>query len=189
MSNQTLNPVLRNAFDGTAAASGLGARVGVLEPWDWAEVRLCCVREAGRVLRRPSEAEDAAQEALLRAWVHRARCLDAQRPLPWVARIARNEALRWHAREVRRQESALDEDAQDAVAGDVESADAAASRVDVERAVATLPRVDRELVRLRYVEDLTQEETASRLGIPEGTAKVRLHRLRTRLRDALDERS
>jgi RNA polymerase sigma-70 factor (ECF subfamily) len=41
---------------------------------------------------------------------------------------------------------------------------------------------DRSLLALRYAEDLTQSEVARRLGMPEGTVKVRLHRARRRLR-------
>ena len=40
------------------------------------------------------------------------------------------------------------------------------------------------LLRLRYNEDLTQAAIARRLGIPEGTVKVRLHRVRAKLRRA-----
>jgi RNA polymerase sigma-70 factor (ECF subfamily) len=40
---------------------------------------------------------------------------------------------------------------------------------------------------LRYVDDLTQPAVASALGIPEGTAKVRLHRARGRLQQVLAE--
>jgi RNA polymerase sigma-70 factor (ECF subfamily) len=39
---------------------------------------------------------------------------------------------------------------------------------------------------MRYGEDLTQTEIAKRLAIPEGTVKIRLHRLRARLRQRLD---
>jgi RNA polymerase sigma-70 factor, ECF subfamily len=41
-------------------------------------------------------------------------------------------------------------------------------------------------VRLRYEEDLTQAGIARRLGIPEGTVKVRLHRVRDKLRREMD---
>jgi len=40
----------------------------------------------------------------------------------------------------------------------------------------------RELLRMRYDLDLTQVEIAARLGLPEGTVKVRLHRARAKLR-------
>ena len=60
-------------------------------------------------------------------------------------------------------------------------------RVDLFRALAELPEPDRRLLQMRYGEDLTQASVADRLGIPEGTVKVRLHRLRARLRVALKE--
>ena len=41
---------------------------------------------------------------------------------------------------------------------------------------------DRQLLEMRYEEDLTQGMIARRLGIPEGTVKVRLHRARAKLR-------
>ncbi len=40
---------------------------------------------------------------------------------------------------------------------------------------------------LRYGEDLTQQAIARRLGLPDGTVKVRLHRLRHKLRKAIRE--
>ena len=44
---------------------------------------------------------------------------------------------------------------------------------------------ERRLLRLRYEDDLTHPEIARRLGLPEGTVKVRLHRLRARLHEEL----
>jgi RNA polymerase sigma-70 factor (ECF subfamily) len=43
---------------------------------------------------------------------------------------------------------------------------------------------ERVLLALRYEEDLTQPAIAARLGIPEGTVKVQLHRARVKLRAA-----
>jgi RNA polymerase sigma-70 factor, ECF subfamily len=59
--------------------------------------------------------------------------------------------------------------------------------VDVRRALAELPESDRRLLLARYWADLTQHEAATLLGMPDGTAKVRLHRLRARLRPTLRE--
>ena len=55
------------------------------------------------------------------------------------------------------------------------------------QALSVLGPEDRALLRLRYEEDLTQGQVAERLGIPEGTVKVRLHRVRARLRGAAAE--
>jgi RNA polymerase sigma-70 factor (ECF subfamily) len=54
------------------------------------------------------------------------------------------------------------------------------------RVLGGLSADDRRLLELRYRDDLTQPLVAQQLGIPEGTVKVRLHRLRTRLRVALE---
>jgi RNA polymerase sigma-70 factor (ECF subfamily) len=56
----------------------------------------------------------------------------------------------------------------------------------VDRALRDLPARDRALLTLRYAEDLTQPQIAVRLGSPEGTVKVQLHRARGRLRSLLE---
>jgi RNA polymerase sigma-70 factor, ECF subfamily len=66
--------------------------------------------------------------------------------------------------------------------------EAALSRVDLERAVATLGPPggpEREVWQLLYVEDRPVAEVARLMGIPEGTVKSRAHRARRRLRAAL----
>jgi RNA polymerase sigma-70 factor (ECF subfamily) len=154
--------------------------------WDWAGLRTRCVIEASRVLPR-MEAEEAAQEALVRAWLRRDSCRSPGTPLPWLLEITRNEARRLLARRARRRshelatEIPLDPDCEDSdLVG-------TALRVSVEQALDTLADGDRRLLRLRYAEDLTQSEVARRLGVPEGTVKVRLHRVRRRLRGLLAE--
>lgn len=61
---------------------------------------------------------------------------------------------------------------------------ATVDRADLRAALRRLSERDRLLLALRYQEDLTQAAIASRLGIPEGTVKVRLHRARNKLRRA-----
>ncbi len=125
-----------------------------------------------------------AQEALLRGWRHRGRCANPDDPLPWLAAIARNEALR---RLQRPRETPLDHQAiVEREGGWSGELDNLPIRIDVGRALAELPDADRHLLDLRYVEDLTQEAVAERLSLPEGTVKVRLHRLRHRLRERLE---
>jgi RNA polymerase sigma-70 factor, ECF subfamily len=58
-------------------------------------------------------------------------------------------------------------------------------RADIREAIDHLDERDRQLLRLRYNEDLTESAIARRLGCPEGTVKVRLHRVRHRLRRAI----
>jgi RNA polymerase sigma-70 factor, ECF subfamily len=133
---------------------------------------------AYRYASNPSEAEDIAQDALLRAWRRRSTLRDFERRNYWLATIVRNEAFRQHARlrpdptatiEVR--EGAEDEQ----VLATVELA-------DLHEALEGLCERDREILELRYEQDLTHPVIARQLGIPEGTVKVRLHRAREKLR-------
>jgi RNA polymerase sigma-70 factor (ECF subfamily) len=133
------------------------------------------------------EAEEAAQEALVRAWLRRDSCRSPGAPLPWLLEITRNEARRLSGRQARRSSHELV--AAIPVEPDCEDRELAgtALRVSVEQALSTLGDGDRRLLRMRYAEDLTQTEVARRLGVPEGTVKVRLHRARRRLRGLLGE--
>ena len=153
------------------------------ERWDWGPARARCLREAQRILRSRAEAEDAVQEAFLRAWHYSDRCRTPDAPLQWLLQITRNEALR-----VLRQNGGGPELRE--MAGEPSAEDpalaSAADRVDVRRALADLSHDDRRMLDLRYTDDLTQPGVAAAMGVPEGTVKVRLHRLRTRLRVALE---
>jgi RNA polymerase sigma-70 factor (ECF subfamily) len=60
------------------------------------------------------------------------------------------------------------------------------AEIDLFELLKTFSTVDRAVVTLRYFGDLTQPEVAAALGVPEGTVKVRLHRLRHRLAAALE---
>lgn len=62
----------------------------------------------------------------------------------------------------------------------------APDRLDLGRVLSGLSREDRALLELRYHADMTQPGVAATLGVPEGTVKVRLHRLRSQLRVALE---
>jgi RNA polymerase sigma-70 factor (ECF subfamily) len=71
---------------------------------------------------------------------------------------------------------------------DLPGADAPAealSRLEVREALDALPVQDRLVLLLRYEEGRTHQEIARLMGTPEGTAKVRLHRARGRLRAQL----
>jgi RNA polymerase sigma-70 factor, ECF subfamily len=146
--------------------------------WEWDEARRLCVRYAYRYSKNPSEAEDIAQEALLRAWRRRSTLRDAGSRRGWLAVIVRNEAFRQHAR--RRPDPVATLEAEHGA--DDERVLKTVERADIHAAISRLDERDRQLVRLRYDEDLTQTAIAHRLGVPEGTVKVRLHRVRAKLR-------
>jgi RNA polymerase sigma-70 factor (ECF subfamily) len=149
--------------------------------WDWDLVRAQCLREAERILGRTGTAEDAAQEAAVRAWRRRASCLTPERPQPWVATIARNEALRIAGRP--------GTDSLDDAGEPVEEfhEDEILEHADMERAMEGLSELDRQVVRGRYWDDLDYRQLGRLLEVPEGTARVRLHRALARLRQAMAE--
>lgn len=144
---------------------------------DWAAARETCLREAQRVLGADTLADDAAQEALIRAWRRFDTCT-ASDPTPWIRAIARNEAIRLVARRIEVRLDDADEPAHQAkVRSDADERLADALQALAER--------DRLLVLLRYWEDLSYEQVACRMQIPLGTVKVRLHRAHAILRSQL----
>src|SRR3954447_18930986 len=153
---------------------------------DWLRLRQYCLAEALRVLRNREDAEEAAQEALLRAWRHRASRRSANW-LPWVRAIARNEALRIAARRARFAQRGVREVGEAPDPGAAPDLEGVVESLSVAALLRPLKQHERDLLRLRYEEDLTNPEIARRLGMPEGTVKVRLHRLRGRLKAGIDE--
>jgi RNA polymerase sigma-70 factor (ECF subfamily) len=140
------------------------------------------MRLAYRYAKNPSEAEDIAQDALLRAWRRQSTLRDSGSRKQWLATIVRNEAFRQHARQRPDPIDTMETD----VGIDDDRVLATVERADIQAALDRLDERDRQLVRLRYEEDLTQAGIARRLGLPEGTVKVRLHRVRNKLRREID---
>jgi RNA polymerase sigma-70 factor, ECF subfamily len=155
--------------------------------WDWSALSACCIRETRRLLGSEHDAQEAAQEALLRAWRRRASQRQPGAETSWVTRIARNEALRHLARRARRDlYTEVSTEALDGVPAG-QDISVLAEILDLREAIAELAPRDALLLRLRYGRDLTQPRVASLAGMPEGTVKIRLHRIRGRLRERLSE--
>jgi RNA polymerase sigma-70 factor (ECF subfamily) len=144
------------------------------------------------VLRDESEAEDAMQAAWVRAYQHLREWAGASSFTTWLLRIAVNEAL-GRLRKRGRLVAVEDEEEgyggfMDTRAEDPEERAAAHETVRLlERAVDGLPALYRSVYVLREVEELSTAETAETLGLSEEAVKVRLHRARAMLRDALGE--
>lgn len=157
-------------------------------------------RVARAVLRDEIEAEDALQDAYVRAFLGLARFRGEADIVTWLTRIVLNEARSRLRR--RRPSESLDalEKAQGAK-GEVilfpgmpvdagPESDAARSQVRglIEQAVDDLPPGYRVVFIMRDVEECTTEETAASLGLKPETVKTRLHRARRMLRQTLDAR-
>jgi RNA polymerase sigma-70 factor (ECF subfamily) len=130
------------------------------------------------------DAEDAAQEAVIRAWRRRGACRSPEAPEPWLRQIARNEAFRYLERAARVEWKSGDDRSPDVPSEWPE--DGLVTRLSVDQALAQLDEEDRRLVRLRYSLDLSDVDIGEMLGIAEATVRVRLHRVRKRLRPLID---
>src|SRR4051794_37268586 len=121
---------------------------GGVEPggWDWESARKICWEEARRVLGPSAAADDAAQEAAIKAWRHHASCRTPENPRPWLAAIARREALRLRG-PPRAESLETAPEPHAPAAADV------ALVIDVQRALAELPAADRRLLVARYWAD------------------------------------
>src|SRR4051812_23210749 len=160
--------------------------VATRQDWDWGELRNRSRTEALRVLGDPYTADEAAQEAVTRAWRQRHRCRTPGTPEPWVAQIARNEALRLRAGEKKQIDMASRVATQPLLAEHA-GEERLISKLSVQQVLSGLTLEERRLIDLRYKDDLAQPAIANILGVPEGTVKVRLHRLRKRLRKVMTE--
>ncbi len=153
-------------------------------------------RTARAILREDAEAEDAVQEAYLKAirGIHAFR--SDSKLSTWLVRITVNEALA-KLRRSRRTAEVIP------LAGDLPGGDTmqdtrdenmptpednvlrAESRRIMEAKIDALPDAFRTVFMLRAVEELTVEETAVALGIPEATVRTRFFRARGLLRESL----
>ena len=148
-------------------------------------------RTVRAILRDEGEAEDAMQAAWVRAYQHLGEWAGASSFSTWLLRIAANEALGRLRRRSRL--VAVNDDGEgsdggvmDPRAEDPEERAAAHEAVRLlERAVDGLAAPYRSVYVLREIEELSTEETAEALGLTEEAVKVRLHRARAMLREAL----
>lgn len=131
-------------------------------------------RLAGYVLGDAGEAEDATQDALVRAWLHRSELRDADRFSAWFDRIVVNVC-----RDRLRSRRGVKTLALDERIGTLEPGllgrDRGPPRDEVGRAVRVLDADHLVVVALRFWRDLSLDEIAERLGLPLGTVKSRLH--------------
>jgi RNA polymerase sigma-70 factor, ECF subfamily len=142
--------------------------------------------------RDPSGAEEVAQDAFVRAFLHLA-AYDPRRPFyPWLSTIAVRLAQNWLVRRSRvstREGTPLDPDVDAAAPVPDPLAELIGDEQDrrLWRMVAALPSGERTAAILYYREDFSVKEIAHALGVTDGTIKTLLFRARGRLRQALGD--
>ena len=153
-------------------------------------------RSARSILKSDAEAEDALQEAYLSAWRALGSFRADARLSTWLVRIVINESLsrlRRRSAQVIPLEGAMDPDEQPTQPDLEDDPDREPERIAMrgevrrlmEKRIDTLPDTFRTVFMLRAVEELSVEEIAAVLEIPEATVRTRFFRARGLLREAL----
>jgi RNA polymerase sigma-70 factor (ECF subfamily) len=150
-------------------------------------------RSVRSLLRDEREVEDAMQQAWLSAFAHLGQFQGASAFSTWLTRIALNEALariRQKSRLTPVDEVPEEDDAMRSAPQDPEAraADRELGHM-MEKAVDDLPDHYRSVFMLREIEGMSTADTAQALSVSEEVVKVRLHRARLALRDALYARA
>jgi RNA polymerase sigma-70 factor (ECF subfamily) len=145
-------------------------------------------RVAQGVLRNAADAEDVAQEALLRAYQNFDRLRDVTRFRAWLVRITFRLALdRWRAarRRERRETEWASPEGKPAAPTTEEIAASNAFQARLDKALGELPQKYRLVLLLAAIEGYPLEEVAAMLSIPVGTVKSRLFLARKTLAEKL----
>ncbi len=152
---------------------------------------------AQAVLRNPADAEDAVQEAALKAFLHLAQLDDRGQFRAWLLQIVVNEA-RMHRRKLRRQLYESIDETDEGDDGDSvprqfadwhdlpdEALDRNQLRDAVRKAIDKLPEAYREVLLLIDSQHLNYADVAEALGVSVGAVKTRVHRARMRVQEQL----
>jgi RNA polymerase sigma-70 factor (ECF subfamily) len=143
-------------------------------------------RTARAILRDDAEAEDAVQEAYLRAYKALGSFRGESKLSTWLLRITVNEALMRRRRNARDAPADVESEfLESGEAGPESEAQRSELRRLLEARIDALPGSYRAVFMLRGVEELSVEETATALGIPEATVRTRYFRARGLLRASM----
>ncbi len=148
-------------------------------------------RVAYVITRNAADAEDAVQDALVKAWRALGRFRAGEPLRPWLLQIAANEARNRRRSAGRRDRLAL---AAAPLSGEAapspeDAALDAAERTELLAALEELPADARDVLACRYLLDLSEEETAAALDLARGTVKSRTSRALDRLKEAYGSRA
>lgn len=144
-------------------------------------------RYATRMLGNREDAEEALQDAFLRAYRSLAKCDDPARFGSWLFRILANRCRTAGARRGRREKTFIRDDVAILDASEEHPEDRTAWREEIQRALLMLEEDQREAFLLKHVEDLGYDEMAELTGVGVSALKMRVKRACERLRALLKE--
>ncbi len=145
-------------------------------------------RYAARMLGSADAAEDAVQDAFVRAYDQLSQCKDPDKFVGWFFLILRNRCFAERRRS--RSEASLDAAGSIAAADRTDGgAETAERRRALQQALLALTPDQREVFVLKHVEGLSYGEIAERLSTSVPSLKMRMHRAYDRLREELRDHS
>ncbi|HEV3213589.1 MAG TPA: sigma-70 family RNA polymerase sigma factor [Acidimicrobiales bacterium] len=153
------------------------AEVAALEGW-LEEGYTTSFRTACLILGNRADAEEAVQEAYLRAWRFRDSLPTGVDGRRWLFRVVVNTCNSKLRKEIPHRDRRARDEALDTVASVRDPMGDATVAHDVVAALQDLPIQLRVVVVLRYYADLSEREIATAIGRPAGTVKSRLHEAR-----------
>jgi RNA polymerase sigma-70 factor (ECF subfamily) len=143
-------------------------------------------RYAARMLGSNDAAEDAVQDALIRAFVRLGDCREPHKFGGWLFLIVRNRCFAERRRPERHGRSLeIGDEVLAAPDRSDEALEQAESAEALERALQMVTPEQREVFVLKHVEGLPYEEIAALIGVSVGSLKMRMHRAYDRLRELL----
>lgn len=137
------------------------------------------VSVARRLLGDSALAEDTAAEAFARAYARWDKVRQHPNPDAWLLRVVGNIAVDYLRKDSRKPLLGVEPVRTDP------SGDSAALRIDLTDAMQHLSGRQQEVIVLRYLIDLPEEEVAAALGMSNGSVKTHLHRATTKLRSRM----
>jgi len=146
---------------------------------DWlAEGYVTSFRTACLILGNRADAEEAVQEAFLRAWRFRTSLAPGADVRPWLYRVVVNTCNSKLRSEIPHRDRRTGDGDLDRLPAAGDGAATVEASGDLVRALQSLPVHLRVVVVLRYYADLSEREIATAIGRRPGTVKSRLHEAR-----------
>ena len=144
-----------------------------------------------RIVRQPMDAEEIAEDVLVKAYQHLAEYSNTQASFwTWLCSIAYNESLN-HLRKTKPTMLYLDDNTDTTAlheAGIAKAEPDTDPRINqLNQAIARLSADDRTLIQLYYYDDKSISDIAYIIGQTENNVTVRLHRIRKRLHDDINK--